>query len=48
MRPEGWEEAAGGYADGTRLSVADVDSPEAFARVRAWKREQKARARAAG
>jgi len=48
VRPEGWEAAAGPYADGTRLSVADVDSPAAFERVRAWKREQKARANAAG
>lgn len=47
VRPDGWEEAAGGYADGTRLSVADIDSREAFDRVRAWKREQKARSRAA-
>jgi hypothetical protein len=27
--------------------VADVDSPEAFDRVRAWKKEQKAAAKAA-
>lgn len=46
--PDGWEEAAGGYADGSRLSVADIDSRPAFERVRAWKREQKAKARAAG
>lgn len=48
VRPDGWEEAAGGYADGSRLSVADIDSRDAFDRVRAWKREQKAKARAAG
>ena len=49
VRPDGWEEAAGPFADGTRLSVADVDSRDAFDRVRAWKREQKAAAkRAAG
>lgn len=47
VRPDGWEVAAGPFADGTRLSVADVDSREAFDRVRAWKREQKAAARAA-
>lgn len=46
--PAGWLEAAGEFGDGSRLSVADVDSPEAFARVRAWKKEQKARARAEG
>lgn len=45
--PAGWEEAAGGFADGTRLSVADIDSRDAFERVRAWKREQRARAGAA-
>lgn len=48
VRPDGWEAAAGPYADGTRLSVADVDSRDAFDRVRAWKREQKAAKRAAG
>ncbi|CAN5523453.1 HhH-GPD-type base excision DNA repair protein [soil metagenome] len=48
VRPDGWEAAAGGYADGSRLSVADIDSRDAFDRVRAWKREQKAQARAAG
>lgn len=47
VRPDGWEEAAGPYADGTRLSVADVDSREAFDRVRAWKKAAKAEARAA-
>ncbi len=46
VRPDGWEAAAGGYADGSRMSVADIDGPEAFDRVRAWKKEQKAKARA--
>ena len=41
VRPAGWEEAAGPFADATPRSVADVDSPEAFAKVRAWKQEQK-------
>ena len=41
VRPKGWEEAAGPFADGTPRSVADVDSPESFAKVRAWKQEQK-------
>lgn len=45
VRPPGWEAAAGPFADGTRLSVADVDSRAAFDRVRAWKREQKAKAK---
>jgi len=47
VRPSGWEEAAGAFADGRRLSVADEDSQEAFDRVRAWKKEQKAAAKAA-
>ena len=47
FQPPGWQEAAGEFGDGRRLSVADVDSQEAFDRVRAWKKEQKARAKAA-
>jgi uncharacterized HhH-GPD family protein len=47
VRPDGWERAAGPFADGTRLSVADVDSPAQFERVRAWKKEQKAKAKQA-
>lgn len=47
VRPTGWLEAAGEFGDGRRLSVADVDSQEAFDRVRAWKKEQKAKAKAA-
>ena len=43
VRPDGWEEAAGPFADDTPRSVADVDSPESFAKVRAWKQEQKRR-----
>ncbi len=46
VEPDGWREAAGEFGDGRRLSVADVDSREAFDRVRAWKKEQKAAARA--
>ena len=41
--PTGWEDVAGPFADDTPRSVADVDSPEALERVRAWKKEQKAR-----
>jgi uncharacterized HhH-GPD family protein len=41
VRPAGWEEAAGSFADPTPRSVADIDSPEAFARVREWKQAQK-------
>lgn len=41
VQPEGWERAAGPFADGSRLSVADVDSPEAVEVVRASKRAAK-------
>lgn len=48
VRPPGWAEAAGAYGgEGTFLSVADIDGPEALARVRAHKKEMKAAARAA-
>ncbi len=47
VQPAGWREAAGEFGDGRRLSVADVDSRAAFDRVRAWKKEQKAAAKAA-
>ena len=43
VRPEGWAERAGAFADDEPRSVADIDSPEALARVRAWKKAQKAR-----
>jgi hypothetical protein len=41
VRPPGWEEAAGPFADDSPRSVADVDSPESFTRVRAWKQAQR-------
>jgi uncharacterized HhH-GPD family protein len=41
VRPEGWEEAAGPFADDTPRSVADIDSPETLARVREWKQMMK-------
>lgn len=44
--PAGWERLAGPFGDATPRSVADIDSPEAFARVRAWKKEQKAKGKA--
>ncbi len=44
-RPDGWERLAGPFADDTPRSVADIDGPEALARVRAWKKEQKAAGR---
>ena len=43
VRPTGWEAQAGTFADDEPRSVADIDSPEALRRVRAWKKEQKAR-----
>ena len=42
VTPEGWEAAAGPFADDVPRSVADIDSPEALATVRAWKKAQKA------
>jgi uncharacterized HhH-GPD family protein len=43
VRPEGWEAAAEPFSDDKPRSVADIDSPESLARVREWKREQKAK-----
>ena len=42
VAPPGWEEAAAPFSDATPRSVADIDSPESFQRVREWKRMQKA------
>jgi len=47
VTPPGWEEAAGPYAATGYFSVADIDSAEALARVRAHKRAVKAAAREA-
>ena len=41
VRPPGWEQAAGPFADDTPRSVADIDSPETLARVREWKQAMK-------
>lgn len=46
VRPEGWEQAAGQFADSTPRSVADIDSPEARVKVREWKQQAKAAKRA--
>lgn len=47
VRPEGWQAVAGDYAlDGYR-SVADVVDSESLQKVRAFKQQQKAAARAA-
>ena len=45
VRPPGWEEAAAPFSDAEPRSVADVDSPESFAKVRAWKQERKRQGR---
>ncbi|MGH3470632.1 MAG: HhH-GPD-type base excision DNA repair protein [Nocardioidaceae bacterium] len=48
VAPAGWEQAAGVYAEpGSFRSVADVRSPETLDKVRAFKTEQKAAAKAA-
>ena len=47
VRPPGWEEAAGDYGrTGTFMSVADITSAESLAKVRKYKQERKAAARA--
>ena len=43
IRPEGWERAAGPFADNAPRSVADIDSRDGFTQVRAWKKQQKAK-----
>jgi len=48
VRPEGWREAIGPYAEeGSYRSVADVVDAESLQKVRAFKKEQKAAAKAA-
>jgi uncharacterized HhH-GPD family protein len=42
VTPEGWQEAAGPFADATPRSVADVHSPESLQEVRQFKKAQKA------
>ncbi len=49
VRPKGWRAAAGSFGDRAACrSVADIVDAESLARVRAYKREQKAAARARG
>jgi uncharacterized HhH-GPD family protein len=43
VRPDGWEQAAGPFADDTPRSAADVGSAEELAAVRQWKQAQKKR-----
>jgi uncharacterized HhH-GPD family protein len=48
VRPAGWREAAGTFgAQGSHLSVADISDAESLARVRSYKQELKAAAKAA-
>ncbi len=48
LQASGWREAAGHYgAEGSYASVADIDSPESLAKVRATKQAAKAAAKAA-
>ena len=47
VRPDGWREAAAPFGeDGTYLSVADIAGPESLGKVRAYKQELKAAAKA--
>ena len=47
VQPAGWREAAGTYGeDGVFRSVADIDSPESLLKVRSYKQDMKAKARA--
>jgi len=46
VRPEGWEEVVGAYAEDGYRSVADVVDPASLQKVRAFKKEKKAAAKA--
>jgi uncharacterized HhH-GPD family protein len=49
VQPDGWREAAGAYGeDGSHRSIADVTGPESLTQVRAFKKAQKAAAKAQG
>jgi uncharacterized HhH-GPD family protein len=45
VAPRGWKQVTAPFSDRTPRSVADIDSPESLARVRAWKKAQKAAGR---
>jgi len=45
VRPDGWEQAAGPFADDAPRSIADAASAEALGRVKEWKRAQRAAGR---
>ena len=42
VRPRGWREACAPFDDEQPRSAADIDSPEAFEQVKAWKRTMRA------
>lgn len=46
VKPPGWEEVAGPFGHPGWFSVADIDGPEALARVREHKKAMKAEAKA--
>jgi uncharacterized HhH-GPD family protein len=46
VRPEGWEAAVGAYAETGYRSVADVVDEQSLQKVRAYKQDQKAAAKA--
>ncbi len=48
VQPAGWRDAAGPFGDAEPRSVADIDGPESLARVRAWKKQQKAAGKSKG
>jgi uncharacterized HhH-GPD family protein len=45
IAPPGWEEQATPFSDSLKRSVADIDSPDALAEVRAFKQRKKAAAK---
>ncbi len=47
VRPEGWQAVVGAYGEEGYRSVADVVDPVSLQKVRAYKQEQKAAAKAA-
>lgn len=48
VRPDGWRQAAGKYGDdGTYMSVADIVDTESLGKVRSYKQQLKAAAKAA-
>lgn len=42
VRPKGWKDVAGKFGESTPRSVADSSSPASLAKVREWKKAQKA------